>query len=90
MTTDQVERVTEVDLSMMELTGELHAEWAKLSALTSLDLSDNGLTGPVPRSVWAFFDEKIGEGFLILDGNPMLEPSPALNLKAVVSKVAEG
>ena len=28
------------------------------------------------------------KGFLILDGNPMLEPSPALNLKAAVSKVA--
>ena len=32
--------------------------------------------------------EKIADGSLNLDGNPMLEPSPALNMSAVVSKIA--
>ena len=41
--------------------------------------------------MWAYLDEAIEEEIdLNLDGNPMLEPSPALNLKAVVTKVAEG
>ena len=89
---DQVDRVTEVDLSSFNVNdpriteGTLSAEWVKLTALTTLNLSDNGLTGPVPRSVWAFFDEKI-EDNLNLDGNPMLEPSPALNMSVVVSKI---
>ena len=88
--TDDVMRVTEVDLSSLGLTGNLADEWADLDALTILDLSDNGLTGTVPRSVWAFLDEKIAEDGLNLGDNPMLEPSPALKLKAVVTKVAEG
>ena len=83
---DGIMRVTEVDLKDEGLTGKLADEWADLTALTVLDLSGNGLTGTVPRSVWAFLDEKIGEDALNLDGNPMLEPSPALNLKAVVTK----
>ena len=41
----------------------------------------------VPRSVWAFLDDKIAEAIPHLDGNPMLEPSPALNLRAVVTKI---
>ena len=38
----------------------------------------------------AFFDDKIAEDGLNLGDNPMLEPSPALNLKAVVTKEAAG
>ena len=80
-------RVIEVDLSMQGLTGGLADAWADLDELTLLDLSDNSLEGTVPRSVWAFFDDKITDvANLNLDGNPMLEPSPALNLKAVVTK----
>ena len=85
-------RVTEVDLSMQGLTGGLADAWADLDELTLLDLSDNSLEGTVPRSVWAFFDDKIAEDGLNLGDNPtaMLEPSPALNLKAVVTKEAAG
>ena len=88
--TDDVMRVTAVELPTQGLTGKLADEWADLDALTILDLSDNGLTGTVPRSVWAFFDDKIAEDGLNLGDNPMLEPSPALNLKAVVTKEAAG
>ena len=62
-------------------------EWADLTALEILDLEGNDLSGTVPRSVWAFFDDKIAEGDLNLGDNPMLEPSPALNMSAVVSKI---
>ena len=47
-TTPDVMRVTAVELPDNQLTGSLSAEWAKLTALTSLDLSDNGLSGTVP------------------------------------------
>ena len=65
---------------MQGLTGGLADAWADLgnAELTLLDLSGNNLEGTVPRSVWAFFDDKItDERNLNLDGNPMLEPSPA-------------
>ena len=80
-------RVIEVDLPTQGLTGELVGAWADLTALETLDLSDNGLTGTVPRDVWAYLDEAIEEeiGFS-LDGNPMLLPSPPLKLQAVVTK----
>ena len=87
---DGVMRVTEVDLTDEGLTGELADEWADLTALTTLDLSDNSLEGTVSRSVWAFFDEKIADGSLNLDGNKDLQPSPALNLRADVSKIETG
>ena len=87
--TDDVMRVTEVDLMGEGLTGKLVAAWADLTELTTLDLSGNGLSGTVPRDVWAFLDEKIEEEIdLNLDGNPMLLPSPPLKLQAVVSKIA--
>ena len=58
-TTPNVMRVTAVELADNQLTGSLSAEWAKLTALTTLDLSDNGLSGTVPRSVWErFFDRR--------------------------------
>ena len=85
--TPDIMRVTEVELFDGGLTGSLSAEWAKLTALTFLDLSGNNLSETVPRSVWAFLDEKIGEEDLMLDGNKDLKPSPALGLSAVVSKV---
>ena len=84
--TDDVMRVTAVELPMQGLTGGLVSAWVDLTALEILDLEGNGLSGTVPRSVWAFFDEKI-EDNLNLDGNPMLEPSPALNMSVVVSKI---
>ena len=40
-------RITAVDLSSLELTGSLADEWADLTALTTLNLSDNGLSGTV-------------------------------------------
>ena len=83
-------RITAVERPDESLGGTLAREWADLTALTTLNLSGNSLSGTVPRDVWAFLDEKIGEDGLNLDGNPMLKPSPALNLKAVVSKVATG
>ena len=90
-TTPDVMRVTGVVLNAEGLTGKLVAAWADLTALEGLDLGGNDLNGTVPRSVWAYLDEAIEEEIdLNLDGNPMLEPSPALNLKAVVTKVAEG
>ena len=46
---NQEYRITRVDLSMQDLSGELAPEWAELTALTSLDLSDNRLSGTVPR-----------------------------------------
>ena len=67
---DQVLRVTAVELPDQGLTGSLSAEWANLTALTSLDLSGNNLSGAIPRSVWVLFDDKITAD-LMLDGNPM-------------------
>ncbi len=87
--TDMVMRVTAVELSDELLTGTLTDDWADLTALTSLDLSDNNLEGTVPRSVWAFFDDNLADAAnLMLDGNKDLKPSPALGLSAVVSKIA--
>ena len=99
---DGVMRVREIDLNGTTvregLTGTLAAEWAELSALTTLDLSDNayvdndgdatdeshnGLTGSPSRSLWTFLG---GLTTLDLSGNPDLAPSPVLGLTAVVTK----
>ena len=78
-------RITAVDLSSLELTGSLADEWADLTALTTLNLSDNGLSGTVPRDVWNHLHE-LAAGELNVSGNPDLSPAPALNLMAVVTK----
>ena len=70
---NQEYRITRVDLSMQDLSGELAPEWAELTALTSLDLSNNGLSGTVPRDAWTLFD---GLETLSLDDNKDLLPSP--------------
>ena len=84
--TPDIMRVTEVELFDSGLTGNLSAEWAKLTALEALDLSGNNLSGAIPRSVWVLFDDKITAD-LMLDGNKDLLPSPPLNMSAVVSKI---
>ena len=86
---DTVMRVTAVDLNGQGLTGPLADEWADLTALTSLDLSDNGLTETVPRSVWERFNG-LDAGNLMLDGNADLKPSPTLTLKAAAIRNTDG
>ena len=80
-------RITRVDLSMQDLSGELAPEWAELTALTSLDLSNNRLSGTVPRDAWTLFD---GLETLSLDGNKDLMPSPPLNLTADLNPIRTG
>ena len=84
---NQEYRITRVDLSGQDLSGELAPEWAELTALTSLDLSNNGLSGTVPRDVWTLFD---GLETLSLDGNKDLLPSPPLNLSADLNPIRTG
>ena len=75
-----------LDLSMQDLSGELAPEWAELTALTSLDLSNNDLSGTVPRDAWTLFD---GLETLRLDDNKDLLPSPPLNLSADLNPVRD-
>ena len=84
---NQEYRITRVDLSGEDLSGELAPEWAELTALTSLDLSNNDLSGTVPRDAWTLFD---GLETLRLDDNKDLLPSPPLNLSADLNPVREG
>ena len=84
---NQEYRITRVDLSMQDLSGELAPEWAELTALTSLDLSNNDLSGTVPRDAWTLFD---GLETLSLDGNKDLLPSPPLNLTADLNPIRTG
>ena len=84
---NQVYRITSVSLSMQDLSGELAPEWAELTALTSLDLSNNDLSGTVPRDAWTLFD---GLETLSLDGNKDLLPSPPLNLTADLNPIRTG
>ena len=84
---NEVYRITRVDLSDADLSGELAPEWAELTALTSLDLSNNDLSGTVPRDAWTLFD---GLETLSLDGNKDLLPSPPLNLSADLNPVRTG
>ena len=70
-------RVTAVELPDGSLTGSIAPEWANLTALETLDLSGNNLSGAIPRSVWVLFDDKItAAADLNLDGNKDLKPSP--------------
>ena len=80
-------RITRVDLGDRDLSGRLALEWADLTGLTALDLSDNRLSGTAPYDAWAFLDAL---ETLNLDGNKDLRPSPPLNLVAEVSKTADG
>ena len=91
---NQEYRITRVDLSDADLSGELAPEWAELTALTSLDLSDNrlgmdfiGEAGPIPLIVWNLLD---GLEALNLDDNKDLLPSPPLQLSAAATKTAGG
>ena len=91
---NQEYRITRVDLSSEDLGGALSPAWAELTALTSLDLSnnrlgtdDNGASVPLSVEVWKFFD---GLEALNLDGNKDLRPSPPLNMSAAASKTADG
>ena len=38
--------------------GTLHADWAKLTQLATLNLSGNNLSGDVSRELAAFFDDR--------------------------------
>ena len=87
--TDTDVRVTQVILPSMLSGGILSPQWADLTALSSLNLSDNNLSGPVPRRVWEFFNG-LDAGNLMLDGNANLEPSPTLTLKAAATKNTDG
>ena len=80
-------RITRVDLGDKDLGGRLAPEWADLTALTALDLSNNHLSGAAPYDAWAFLDAL---ETLNLDGNKDLRPSPPLNLVAEVSRTADG
>jgi hypothetical protein len=48
----QSNRIVEVDLSSDGLTGNLHDAWLLLDACTSIVLTDNALTGPIPGDVF--------------------------------------
>ena len=76
---NQEYRITRVDLSDADLSGELAPEWAELTALTSLNLSgnrlgknDNGMAVPLPLSVQTFLDNLKAVN---LDDNKDLLPS---------------
>ncbi len=78
-------RINRIDLSDRDLGGKLAPEWADLTALTSLDLSNNDLSGAAPHDVWEFLDGLVAVN---LDRNRDLQPSPPLNLSAVASRTA--
>ena len=80
-------RINRVDLSARDLGGILGPEWADLTALTSLDLSNNNLSGAAPHDVWEFLD---GLEAINLDRNRDLRPSPPLNLSAAASRTDAG
>ena len=91
---NQEYRITRVDLSDADLSGELAPEWAELTALTSLNLSgnrlgkdDNGMAVPLPLSVQTFLDNLEAVN---LDGNRDLLPSAPLQLSAAATKTADG
>ena len=91
---NQEYRITRVNLSDADLSGELAPEWAELTALTSLNLSgnrlgkdDNGVAVPLPLSVQTFLDNLKAVN---LDGNKDLLPSPPLQLSAAATKTAGG
>ena len=91
---NQEYRITRVNLSDADLSGELAPEWAELTALTSLNLSgnrlgkdDNGVAVPLPLSVQTFLDNLEAVN---LDGNRDLLPSAPLRLSAAATKTADG
>ena len=91
---NQEYRITRVDLSDADLTGDLAPEWAELTALTSLNLSgnrlgknDNGMAVPLPLSVQTFLDNLKAVN---LDDNRDLLPSAPLQLSAAATKTAGG
>ena len=91
---NQEYRITRVDLSNEDLSGELAPEWAELTALTSLNLSgnrlgknDNGMAVPLPLSVQTFLDNLKAVN---LDDNRDLLPSAPLQLSAAATKTAGG
>ncbi|MDE2718134.1 MAG: hypothetical protein OXI33_14135 [Chloroflexota bacterium] len=51
VTTDENGRVTDLDLSANQLSGEIPAELGNLSRLELLYISDNNLTGALPKSL---------------------------------------
>ena len=98
--TPEQQRITAIDLSEDLSGGTINEEWAKLTELTSLNLSGNNLSGAAPRSVWEFFatqfdgdadnDNTADDPEILLNGNPELDPSPPLSLTAAVTKEDDG
>ena len=91
---NQEYRITRVDLSVQDLSGELAPEWAELTALTTLNLSgnrlgtdDKGAAAPIPLSVQSFLDDLEAVN---LDDNKGLLPSAPLQLSAAATKTADG
>ena len=91
---NQEYRITRVDLSDADLSGNLAPEWAELTALTSLNLSgnrlgkdDNGVAVPLPLSAQTFLDNLEAVN---LDDNRDLLPSAPLQLSAAATKTAGG
>lgn len=48
---NNISRVTGVDLSSINISGDIYGNFSALTALTSLDLSGNSLNGPVPADL---------------------------------------
>lgn len=69
--------VTEVDLTKNGLTGALHEAWALLHNCTSLILSSNALTGPIPGEAFANMPNLV---YLYLQNNKLNGTIP-LSLK---------
>ena len=85
-------RITEVVLPNRSLTGEIADEWANLTALTTLNLSDNDLSD-IPRSVWERFTnspDALDLGNFSIDDNKDLDPAPPLSLTALATKTDDG
>ena len=71
VTTDESGRVSALELADNGLTGTLPPEVGNLSALGSIGLGGNALTGPIPRVFWSLPVELVDLAF-----NPVTGPLP--------------